>query len=276
MILSDGSPIPPSFPDEDESTDSARNPFSVRFVQPGGIPFFFEPEFISRIKRSHPDFYMRCFAESMLEKMDLSTWIGCRYLTDLFFQKDYRGQITGPHGSGKSTLCASLRTLLERNGLPVFSWTLHDQTRALPKEFYQELEAFLKTETKEIQGEEMENQTVPLLPTLSQKLPPSPRGILLLDGYEQLSLLNRLRLRRFCRKNRLGLLVTTHRRQAGLPLLCHLNPSFDTLDKIVDYLLDDSPKSPSREVLADLYHRHRTDFRTILFQLYDWFEGIHE
>ena len=134
MILSDGGDSP--YPDEDDVVDTVRNPFSTRFVQPGVIPYFFEPEFIEMVKRTRPEVYQCAFAESFSEKAELSTWIGCRYLAVLLAEHRFRGQIIGPHGSGKSTLASALTHVLERSGCRVFSFALHDRTRSLPPEFY--------------------------------------------------------------------------------------------------------------------------------------------
>lgn len=236
----------PSAPPDSE-TGVARNPFSARYVTPGAIPYFFEPAFIEQIKIKDPSLYVRAFAESFHQKTELSTWVGCRYLADLFAKSGYRGQIVGPHGSGKSTLTASLGALLEHTGFTVLSYALHDNTRILPEPFLNLFSAAAPSENSPL--------------------------IVILDGYEQLSAASRMKLRRLVRARNAGLLVTTHRRQwfAG-PVLYRTAPSEQILRKIVNYLLDDAKVLPGDKLLRTLSAKYHKDFRSILFELYDWWE----
>ena len=100
----------------------------------------------------------------------------------------WRGEIVGPHGSGKSTLLASLISVLERVGRRTVLVELHDGQRRLPPELWSD--ARLETP-----------------------------AVLVIDGYEQLSRFSRFRLRWFCHRRGVGLLITTHQ-PMGLPTLC--------------------------------------------------------
>src|SRR5262249_52710880 len=97
------------------------------------------------------------------------------------------GQIIGPHGSGKSTLIAALRDPIAQAGRRSILITLHDQERSLRNH----------------------------RPALAEL---DAGSLLIVDGYEQLAVWRRWRLRRLCRRRGAGLLVTAHA-SAGLPLL---------------------------------------------------------
>ena len=91
------------------------------------------------------------------------------------------------------------------------------------------------------------------------------------DGYEQLSPLNRFRLRRLCAESGCGLLVTTHTPQWFVgEILYRTSPSDATIEKIVSYLLDDSQRYPGTEIFRELRRRHKNNIRAILDGLYDW------
>jgi hypothetical protein len=78
------------------------NPFCSRRIRPGAVSFLFPP---------HQN------AETLVELLKRNHW---------------RGEIIGPHGSGKSSLLASLIPVIERAGQPVVLVELHDGQRQLP------------------------------------------------------------------------------------------------------------------------------------------------
>lgn len=220
------------------------NPFSVGYVQPGSIPYFFEPSFIEHIRETDSALYVRAFAEAFQKKMELSTWIGCRYLGEKFARSGYRAQVVGPHGSGKSTMTESFARYLNLTGIGVMKSMIHAGTRDIPAQ----LRADLETRPAD-----------------------TARRVVIFDGYEQLSSLNRLRLRRLCAASGCGLLVTTHKPQWFVGnVLYRTAPSDETIEKIVSYLLDDSQRYPGTAILRELRHRHKNNVRAILDGLYDW------
>src|SRR5258707_1037455 len=89
---------------------AASNPFSTRFVRPGAIPYQF-PE--------------RVTADSLVEQLR---------------SQNCRGAIIGPHGTGKSTLLATLIPAIENAGCKVRSIALHDGQRKLPPKFLKSIE----------------------------------------------------------------------------------------------------------------------------------------
>ena len=236
-----------------------RNPFSVRYVQPGAVPFFFEPSFIEMLQRKEPGRFEDYFIQSVLLGQEAATWIGSQFLADRFQRAGFRAQIAGPHGSGKSTLMNALSQALQERGLLLFSTALHDRQRSLPAELRAELEAFLRTPA----AEETPNGEGAAI---------CRKKIVFLDGFEQLSPMNRFLFRSFCRSHNLGFLLSSHTPVFGLSVLMRTVPSIDSLSRVIDYLLDDSPFSPTRGEIKELYLRNRGNFRSILFDLYDRYE----
>ena len=193
-------------PDIDLSAD---NPFSTRYTRPGAIPFVFPPA---------------VSAEGLVEQLRGQGW---------------RGAIIGPHGSGKSSLVASLIPAIRRAGKEVQLIELHDGQRRLPVD---------------LDGREMADGSV-----------------VVVDGYEQLSWWNRLRLRSVTRRRGLGLLVTSHAPTA-LPLLFRTSTDLELAQAIVRSLLAGRAELVTREQLAHRFESRHGDLREFLFDLYDLYE----
>ena len=75
-------------PEQIASRLAERNPFATRFVRPGAIPYRFANGLVGRDRAS-------------------------------LRQHDWRGEIVGPHGSGKSTLVQTLIPPLKEAGRDV-------------------------------------------------------------------------------------------------------------------------------------------------------------
>jgi len=183
------------------------NPFSSRHVRPGAVPFFFAEGLT---------------AEGLVERLRSSGW---------------RGQIVGPHGSGKSALVAALVPAIEAAGRRVFLYELHEGQRRLPAGF----------------------------PPLEAE---AGQAVVVFDGYEQLSAWSRFRLRRLCDSARWGLVVTAHR-PVGLPDLLRLAPDPALAQRIVDWLLREADVRIAPQEVSAAFAARAGDLREMLFDLYD-------
>ncbi len=150
------------------------------------------------------------------------------------------GQIVGPHGSGKSALLATLQPAIERAGRHVSVIELHDGQRRLPTDFCRALDV----ETP---------------------------SVLIVDGYEQLGLLGRWKVGRFCRRYGIGLLVTAHA-SVGLPDLFETKVTACLARKVVEQLLGGAASRVTDEDIGEKLSRHEGDLRETLFDLYDLHE----
>jgi energy-coupling factor transporter ATP-binding protein EcfA2 len=172
--------------------------------------------------------------------------LGAPGLVRALAARGWRGAILGPHGSGKSTLLAALLPALREAGKEPLPVALHDGQRTLPAEAWRDL----------------------LRPT-----PPGSR-IAIIDGYEQLGLWQRWRLRRLCRRRGHGLLATAPT-PVGLPVLLRLGVTPETAGRIVERLLGGAPEAapgPGPADLAARLQRQGGNFREVLFELYDEWE----
>ena len=192
------------------------NPFSTRRVRPGAIVYIFPAG---------------DNAGRMAERLKDAGW---------------RGEIVGPHGSGKSALLATLIPAMRLLEMEPILIELHDGQRRLP-----------------IAPQRLSLQ----------------RGcsVLIVDGYEQLGRWARFRLGRFCRRQGIGLLITSHR-PMGLPELHRTSPTEELARQIVDKLLADERCEDAffaglgGEEIKNAFARHGGDIREMLFELYDLYE----
>ncbi len=215
----------------------SHNPFSTRCIRPGAIPYIFPP------------------GES------------ARQLLQLLRQNSWRGEIVGPHGSGKSALLATLIPLVEQAGRKTLLVELHDSQRRLPIDLRSALEP-----GRAEKGTRFNLCEAPSRP-LGQIKPGPFFGptLVVVDGYEQLGRFSRFRIRWFCRRRGLGLLVTAHA-PVGLPLLYRTGMDLQQAERIVAWLLGESKPLVTPTQLADCLRRHGPDRRETLFELYDLYE----
>jgi hypothetical protein len=195
---------------------SLGNPFSTRYVRPGAIEYLF-PAGQS--------------ADLLVARLRDAGWWG---------------QITGPHGGGKSTLVETLRPLIAAAGRQPIVYRLHDGQRRLPR------------------GD--------------QRLSASTAdAIVVVDGYEQLGRLARFRLRRVCRRRGWGLLATAHA-SVGLPALYEVCADAQTAARVAGRLLSNRSDSTAAGELvstadaARCFHAYGGNLREMLFALYDLYE----
>jgi hypothetical protein len=169
-------------------------------------------------------------------------------VVDRLEENDWWGQIVGPHGSGKSTLISTLEPALEQHGRDVIHLRMHENERQLPAKLFS-----------------------------SNVWRPATQ--LVVDGYEQLSRVNRWRIKRHCRRQNCGLLVTTHV-DVGLPTIYTTEPTVQIAEQLVAQLLELHGNSElvgegpyASERIRPLLDKHRGNLRELLFELYDLYES---
>ncbi|MBQ9128829.1 MAG: hypothetical protein IJY15_13855 [Thermoguttaceae bacterium] len=130
---------------DDRAKFPESNPFSTRFTAPGKMPFFFERSFLRQLKASKPAKFEEFFIRALGAGEDIRGSVCLQFLVDRFETNGRRGQLVGPHGSGKSTLTCALKEALTKRGYEIFSWSLNDRNRFLPDVFWLELQRFLQS-----------------------------------------------------------------------------------------------------------------------------------
>ena len=208
------------------------NPFSTRKTNPGIIPYYFGDVILPR-------------------ESDSELFFDLKYTN--FRKFDFRSQIIGGHGTGKTTFLFEFVRYLESQKHIVHHFTLHDGQRSLPREFWKRLSILIDQPQMDV----------------LDKMP-----ICVIDGYEQLSLTAKIRLRRVCRKGRSGLLITTHTPAWRLPVLLRTETTDATMQDIIGHLFRDLPgiAPPDKALCRSLFDHHQGNLRNVLFDLYDHYE----
>ncbi len=185
------------------------NPFATRWVRPSAMPYMFSGG---------------QSAEGLIRRLEASGWWG---------------QVVGPHGSGKSSLLATLIPALEQAGRRPLVIALHDSQRRLPRNFVHEH----WTSTTQI----------------------------VIDGYEQLSRTSRFALKRRCRQSGCGLLVTAHA-SVGLTELVNLRPGLKTATRLVEHLTGSGTSLITTDDVAASFDARGANVREMLFDFYNLHE----
>ena len=150
------------------------------------------------------------------------------------------GAIVGCHGSGKSTLVASLLPLIRNRGSEPIVVSLHGGR----------------------------NRLETCIPSAAEL---SSHSMLIIDGFEQLGRWQRWRLLRTCLRRSCGLLVTSHR-SCGLPELAVLKPQIELIHRLVENSLPDHHGCIQDDDVQRAWKRHPGNVREVFFSLYDVFE----
>ncbi|HEY2413937.1 MAG TPA: hypothetical protein VGI40_16920 [Pirellulaceae bacterium] len=184
------------------------NPFATRFIRPGAIPFLFLDG---------------DSAEAIVGRLKACNW---------------RGQIIGAHGSGKSTLVAMLAPLMEAAGRQVVMLKVGPGQRRLPR---------------------------------IEKSSLSPVTQLIIDGYEQLSWWSRIWIQWLVWRSGGGLLVTAHA-DVGLATLYATKSSEDVAAAVVNTLITAEGSALGPSEIADAYRAAGGNVRETLFKLFDVYQ----
>jgi len=169
-------------------------------------------------------------------------------------KSDYRSQIVGCHGTGKTTFLTVFVPYLERHNHNANHVILHDGQRTLPREFWERHSSLVS---------QFKSGTI------------EKPSINVIDGYEQLSLAQKIRLRLCFRKGQCGLLITTHTPAWRLPVLMQTESNYETLQSVMAHLFRNQPniKPPNEILCRSLFEQHQGNIRNVLFDLYDDYEA---
>lgn len=232
------------------------NPFATRFVAPGKVPW------ISASESELPTLAAR------------------------FQELHRRAAIVGPHGSGKSTLLEYLVPCVvpeSVSNLDGADWHNVICFQCDPSGAFSVPEkAKLRTNGPKNAGGSVVWLRLRKGPKLVENLRRAavyfePGRLLVLDGYEQLTLAQSLWIRWRVRWNRMGLLVTSHRKIVGLATLCRTKVDARTAHEIAEYLLAQQGVAHFPESsIAALEARLKTssgNLREVLMDLYDVYQS---
>lgn len=192
--------------------DTPGNPFSTKFIRPGAIPFLFPNGTDAAI---------------LVRRMRATRW---------------RGQIIGPHGSGKTSLLLALKPHLEAERRTVWY-----QPEPGSKKLRFSLASQFRFWEKEL--------------------------LVIIDGFGELPVPTQLAIVAVTKWKGNGLLITTHRRKFGLPILVTLRPKLETFSAVVNYITSrfpqDSLANISQQELNQIWLKHNGNIREALFDLFD-------
>lgn len=157
----------------------------------------------------------------------------------------WTGQIVGPHGSGKTTLIRHLSRQLQQR--------------------FAHVEFLIIRGVREVQICQRLLSTSPAPASEVGDGDGLGNALLVIDGVERLSWLQRMLLVADCRRKRIGLLVTTHRAISGMPVFYQTSFDRTRFCRILHHL--------GTQQYEDHYKKLRNQFgdncREMLFRLYD-------
>ncbi len=197
------------------------NPFSTRFIQPGAIPY-------------------KCFDGGNVNELAL------RFLN----LPSKRGIIVGPHGSGKSTLIASLVSELSHRSTES---SIHQLRFSTDQSAWRTLLASTKTWTQS--------------------------SIVILDGYEQLRFWSRFFVERMARTRSMSILATAHGPIRGFETIWRTSVSESSSQWVVEQLLQQTGSQMNANELmqSEAWSRsrakHDQNLRESLFDMYDFWQS---
>lgn len=212
-------------------TTVQHNPFSTRFTRPGEIPYLFT------------------------EPSDLIT------LVESFKRNRWVGQIVGPHGCGKTTLCHALASEL----CHLFPILNHVTIRS---------------------GREVHAMQLAGSYTLKPDKAATPK-LTIVDGVERLSLLQQwMLISNLTQSKHIGsnqqdhsdqpardaLLITTHRQLKFVPVLRSIAPCLTTFENVARYLNPDL--QADEQELAEIWNQAKHNTREAIMTLYDRHESL--
>lgn len=208
------------------------NPFSTSFIAPSQVVYRFN----TGVSGANPQ-TVDAHLEALLGKL----------------RAGRRSLIVGPHGTGKSTLLHTFLPKLQRSFPKVaFHQLSNDPSMGIAKRVSERLKS-----GKRVRSELLE------LPK---------EGLLVVDGWEQLTRSSRWRITKSAVARKLLLLSTCHCRLPGWTLLHETKSTPKLIQSLAGDLLNDSPHEIRKMVDVDLKNRNltsTTNVRDLWFEMYD-------
>lgn len=178
--------------------------------------------------------------------------------------------IVGPHGSGKSTLLCSLQ--------PWLGSLKYRQNWAGQEEFIDDQGGVLWLQLR--------RRSIPSSQLARSRKLWQPDDILIIDGFEQLPWFRRVFLRYACRREKLRLLVTSHRCPFSMPCLLRTSVDVNLASTVVARLMDgphqESPQKQKLDTkawtdprkLSLLLDEQNGNLREVLMSLFDEYQAM--
>jgi len=174
----------------------------------------------------------------------------------LYHNHRFIGQIVGPHGCGKTSLSCAIEGKCRTTFQSIRHVTLRQTGRFFSLRNSASDKLFAKMPWVQPTGND-DNKC-------------DRKELLIIDGIESLSFLQRWVLIATCRRRGIGLLLTTHRRLARIPVIASLQSNLDTFREIVAVLDPNLTVDPAG--LAKTFSNNGGNIRESLMELYDQFE----
>ena len=223
-----------------EAPPHVSNPFCTRFVRPGVIPYLLP------VNGTRPG------------SMDKDALARIRRLADEIQQTRF-SLIVGPHGSGKSTLVASLHSVLSDGGQTVVRVQLCDDARS-PSQGRFKIWARWRSRRQNRRLVKQQQHGLPV------------GAILIVDGLEQLSVWSRVRLRVAAIVSHQHLLGTSHHNLSGFKTIYRTRLTADLIVSLTERLLVGVAPAICQAVWHHLDSRDLSrvsNLRDFWFELYD-------
>jgi len=176
------------------------------------------------------------------------------HLAKKLIEQQGNGQITGPHGVGKTTLTHELETRVARLCGPVSG--SNSVFKFVRKTIGAKREIRFAKPVGPV-GTAMSFGDDDFLSSDSRRA----KTVLVLDGVERLSWFERLALLKTCQRTQVGLLLTSHRRLWGVRTLLELTPDFRRFELVVDTLTSGLEFQLSPERLRKIFTDNDGDMR---------------
>lgn len=178
--------------------------------------------------------FATCWTAPDALEYDADVGVDPRMVVDRLAANGWRGRLVGPHGAGKTALLAAIREELDRRGRRSIAWSA--PARGTPQA--------------------------------------AADAVLLVEGFERLSLVARAVRLLAWRAAGVGFVLTTHPGQWGMRVasVADLRPSERTAARLFERVVEqrETPVDPDDALRA--FRRRRGDLRGMWFDLYDLHE----